>query len=60
VARSVVNLNTNCRTLFSLLDEKDVHLMEHLFPVCPIKVKFLILKAGVHRFLKNAGTTSKF
>jgi hypothetical protein len=37
-ARALFNINAHSRTVFSLSDRKDVHLMEQLCPVHPLKV----------------------
>lgn len=38
VARAMFSLNTHCGTMFSLLDENDIHLMVQCLPICPLKV----------------------
>jgi hypothetical protein len=38
MARAEFNLNAHCRTVFSLLDEKDVHLMSKHYPICSVKL----------------------
>jgi hypothetical protein len=38
VARAVFSLNAHCRTVFSLSDEKDVHLMSQHSPIDSLKL----------------------
>lgn len=39
VARAPINLNAHCRAIFSHSDEKGVHLMGQICPICLLKVK---------------------
>jgi hypothetical protein len=46
VAGALFNLNAHCRTLFSLLDKKGIHLIGECCPVCPLKVKAHLIRTN--------------
>ena len=39
MAKAVFNLNAHCGTVFTFLDEKDVHSTNQHCPICPLKLK---------------------
>jgi hypothetical protein len=41
VARALFNVNAHCGTVFSSLDEKDLHSVGQHCPVRPLKVTFV-------------------
>jgi hypothetical protein len=41
VARTLFHLNAHSGTVFSLSDDKDVHLMGHCSPICLLEAKML-------------------